>query len=266
MGQNAPLRCKVQGEWGGSAHYPDPTAQSVRPEYAERRLPARADPARSRPPRPPPSPPTPHPAPPPPHPPWLVVVGGWWLVGQAAREGWRTSAALRRESLNSGCASSTCVLPSVVCPGHRHPADPAIASASCVARSPGAVAIAPRTLRFSPTSTLLLLSGTATVAPRYAPGLPIPSPLRGPAILMVLGPPRGCNVYPRSEGGLPGVPRGVSRGVPEGGPGGVPGAPRDPLRDPLQDPPPGPPGAPPSDWGRHYSLWEVREPSGSQDL
>ena len=39
-----PLRCRVRGGWGGSAHYPDPTAQSVRPEYAERRLPARADP------------------------------------------------------------------------------------------------------------------------------------------------------------------------------------------------------------------------------
>ena len=39
-----PLRCKVEGGWGGSAHYPDPTAQSVRPEYAERRLPARAGP------------------------------------------------------------------------------------------------------------------------------------------------------------------------------------------------------------------------------
>ena len=25
----SPLRCKVAGEWGGSAHYPDPTAQSV---------------------------------------------------------------------------------------------------------------------------------------------------------------------------------------------------------------------------------------------
>ena len=25
----APLRCKVQGGWGGSAHYPDPTAQSA---------------------------------------------------------------------------------------------------------------------------------------------------------------------------------------------------------------------------------------------
>ena len=25
-----PLRCKAIGEWGGSAHYPDPTAQSVR--------------------------------------------------------------------------------------------------------------------------------------------------------------------------------------------------------------------------------------------
>ena len=24
-----PLRCKVEGGWGGSAHYPDPTAQSV---------------------------------------------------------------------------------------------------------------------------------------------------------------------------------------------------------------------------------------------
>ena len=39
-----PLRRKVQGEWGGSAHSPDPTAQSVRPEYAERRLPAHARP------------------------------------------------------------------------------------------------------------------------------------------------------------------------------------------------------------------------------
>ena len=25
-----PLRCRVGGEWGGSAHYPDPTAQSAR--------------------------------------------------------------------------------------------------------------------------------------------------------------------------------------------------------------------------------------------
>ena len=24
-----PLRCEIQGEWGGSAHYPDPTAQSA---------------------------------------------------------------------------------------------------------------------------------------------------------------------------------------------------------------------------------------------
>ena len=35
-----PLRCKVQGGWGGSAHYPDPTAQSVaaalRPSLAVR--------------------------------------------------------------------------------------------------------------------------------------------------------------------------------------------------------------------------------------
>ena len=44
-----PLRCKAQGGWGGSAHWPDPTAQSVRPEYAERRLPARARPPPSRP-------------------------------------------------------------------------------------------------------------------------------------------------------------------------------------------------------------------------
>ena len=36
-----PLRCKVQGGWGGSAHYPDPTAQSVEPVYAERRPRAR---------------------------------------------------------------------------------------------------------------------------------------------------------------------------------------------------------------------------------
>jgi len=27
--QNAPLRCEDVGEWGGSAHYPDPTAQSA---------------------------------------------------------------------------------------------------------------------------------------------------------------------------------------------------------------------------------------------
>jgi hypothetical protein len=27
--KNAPLRCEDVGEWGGSAHYPDPTAQSV---------------------------------------------------------------------------------------------------------------------------------------------------------------------------------------------------------------------------------------------
>ena len=29
IGQKPPLRCKVQGGWGGSAHYPDPTAQSA---------------------------------------------------------------------------------------------------------------------------------------------------------------------------------------------------------------------------------------------
>ena len=30
------LRCNVQGGWGGSAHYPDPTAQSVEPRFARR--------------------------------------------------------------------------------------------------------------------------------------------------------------------------------------------------------------------------------------
>ena len=30
--------------WGGSAHYPDPTAQSVEPVYAERRIRAPEDP------------------------------------------------------------------------------------------------------------------------------------------------------------------------------------------------------------------------------
>merc|ERR1711873_38664 len=121
--------------------------------------------------------------------------------------------------------------------------DPAIASASCVARSPGAVAIAPRTLRFSPTSTLLLLSGTATVAPRYAPGLPIPSPLRGPAILMVLGPPRACNVSPSR------------RGVPQGGPGGGPGgAPGGPPRGAPRAPAPGP-GARGAPGGVRRGFW-----------
>ena len=39
-----PLRCKVQGGWGGSAHYPDPTAQSASASSARR--PPRAPPGR----------------------------------------------------------------------------------------------------------------------------------------------------------------------------------------------------------------------------
>ena len=42
------LRCKVVGGWGGSAHYPDPTAQSVEPVYAERRAASRDRPGRLR--------------------------------------------------------------------------------------------------------------------------------------------------------------------------------------------------------------------------
>merc|ERR1712240_716337 len=155
----------------------------------------------------------PHPSPPTPtRRGWLLLVVGGWLVRLQGKGGELVPPCGGNRSTPVAQAPPASSL-AVVCPGHRHPADPAIASASCVARSPGAVAIAPRTHRFSPTSTLLLLSRTATVAPRYAPGLPIPSPLRGPAILMVLGPPRGCNVSPRSEGGSA---RGPQGGLPGG--------------------------------------------------
>ena len=45
---------------------------------------------------------------------WLVVVG--W---SCYKREWEQSAALRREVLNSDCASSICVLTSFVCPRKR---------------------------------------------------------------------------------------------------------------------------------------------------
>ena len=133
--------------------------------------------------------PPPHPSPPPiPGPVGCCWWGWWWLVGQAAREGWGTSAAQRREALNSGSACSTCVLPSVVCPGGRHPVGPAIAPTSCVAW--------PLDLSLS------LLGRSSSPLPAGLPPygcrdcdvtppkvvVSYPQSLFGPAILMVLGP------------------------------------------------------------------------------
>ena len=57
------LRCRVRGGWGGSAHYPDPTAQSARSAETRRVRPAHPVPAR---PDPPGTPVTPVPRSPPP--------------------------------------------------------------------------------------------------------------------------------------------------------------------------------------------------------
>ena len=54
MPAGAPLRCKAQGGWGGSAHSPDPTAQSASQNAAAARARAgvlRGVPTRPRPPR-----------------------------------------------------------------------------------------------------------------------------------------------------------------------------------------------------------------------
>ena len=124
-------------------------AISGRSHWARVRLSRRAATAVARLARSPPAPPG-APTPPPPRPWWWLLwwlVVGWW---GSARKGGGHHGALRRESLNSGSASSTCVLTSFVCPGKRTPGGCLLSLPPPCVLAANAVALAPRTRLFSP--------------------------------------------------------------------------------------------------------------------
>ena len=154
--------------------------------------------------------------------------------------------ALRRESLNSGCASSTCVLPSVVCPGKRTPGGCLLSLPPPCVLAAIAVTIVPRTRSFPPSFGFTLLASDSRrlrqslVAMLLVSLSPVSSQVS--AILMVLETwSQGHKNSPsrRGEKGSPGGPKnpppGAPRGGPPGGPRGPPGA--------ARECPGGPPGA-----------------------
>ena len=165
--------------------------------------------------------------------------------------------ALRRESLNSGCASSTCVLPSVVCPGKRTPGGCLLSLPPPCVLAAIAVTIVPRTRSFPPSFGFTLLASDSRrlrqslVAMLLVSLSPVSSQVS--AILMVLETwSQGHKNSPsrRGEKGSPGGPKNPPPGAPPGGPpGGPPGAPR--------GPPGSAPGARRGPGSRFWPFWGV---------
>ena len=156
---------------------------------------------------------------------WLVV--GWW--GSAVKGG-EHHAALRRESLNSGSASSTCVLPSVVCPGKRTPGGCLLSLPPPCVLAAIAVTIVPRTRLFSPSFGFTLLASDSRrlrqslVAMLLVSLSPVSSQVS--AILMVLETWSQGHKNSPSRRGVRGAQNPPSRAAPPGPPGAPRGAPR----------------------------------------
>ena len=137
-------------------------------------------------------------------------------------------AALRRESLNSGSASSTCVLPSVVCPGKRTPGGCLLSLPPPCVLAAIAVTIVPRTRLFSPSFGFTLLASDSRrlrqslVAMLLVSLSPVSSQVS--AILMVLETWSQGHKNSPSRRGVRGAQNPPSRGPPRGAPpGGAPG-------------------------------------------
>ena len=166
------------------------------------------------------------------------------MVGQAAREGGNPSAALRREALNSGSASSTCVLPSVVCPRK------ATTRRTLLSLPPLAWSGATRCrYRSSDARVLSSVNPRSKVSRRLLTVAPLLSIVASQvsAILMVLATCPQPVMSPPVGGGS----RGPKIRPPGGPPGGPPrGAPGGPPRGPRGPGPGGPPGGPPE------GVWE----------
>lgn len=194
-----------------------------------------------------------------------MVVGGWLVI--ATRE-WRSecrpaegSAQLRLRKLHLRPPFGR--LPAQ----GDHPADPAIASASCVVWRHSlslsllgrscSLLCQPSCQSFSSTSdgrtlpsivasqvsAILMVLATCHPDPVMSPpvGGGISGPPGGPRGAPPGGPPGGRlqkGSIVRREGGHQGAPRGYP-------PGGAPGPPLEPLQGPTETPPGPPPGAPP---------------------
>ena len=157
---------------------------------------------------------------------------------------WEHHGALRRESLNSGCASSTCVLPSVVCPGKRTPGGCLLSLPPPCVLAAIAVTIVPRTRSFPPSFGFTLLASVSRelrqslVASLLVSLSPVLSQVS--AILMVLETWSQGHKNSPSRRGVQGVRKPPSRGVPGGPPGAPPGPPPGGPRGKIS---PGAPGA-----------------------
>ena len=173
---------------------------------------------------------------------------------------WEHHGALRRESLNSGCASSTCVLPSVVCPGKRTPGGCLLSLPPPCVLAAIAVTIVPRTRSFPPSFGFTLLASVSRelrqslVASLLVSLSPVPSQVS--AILMVLETWSQGHKNSPSRRGVQGVRKPPSRGVP-GGPRGAPPGP--PPGGPAGKFPRGPrgPGSRFSAVQRVFAIWGV---------
>ena len=145
---------------------------------------------------------------------------------------WEHHGALRRESLNSGCASSTCVLPSVVCPGKRTPGGCLLSLPPPCVLAAIAVTIVPRTRSFPPAFGFTLLASDSRrlrqslVAMLLVSLSPVSSQVS--AILMVLETWSQGHKNSPSRRGVQGGPKTPLPGAPPGGPPG--GPPRGPPR------------------------------------
>ena len=145
---------------------------------------------------------------------------------------WEHHGALRRESLNSGSASSTCVLPSVVCPGKRTPGGCLLSLPPPCVLAAIAVTIVPRTRSFPPSFGFTLLASDSRrlrqslVAMLLVSLSPVSSQVS--AILMVLETWSQGHKNSPSRRGVQGGPKTPLPGAPPGGPPG--GPPRGPPR------------------------------------
>ena len=162
---------------------------------------------------------------------------------------WEHHGALRRESLNSGSASSTCVLPSVVCPGKRTPGGCLLSLPPPCVLAAIAVTIVPRTRSFPPSFGFTLLASDSRrlrqslVAMLLVSLSPVSSQVS--AILMVLETWSQGHKNSPSRRGVQGGPKTPLPGAPPGGPprGPPPGAP------PGRPARAGGPGGPGADFG-----------------
>ena len=170
---------------------------------------------------------------------------------------WEHHGALRRESLNSGSASSTCVLPSVVCPGKRTPGGCLLSLPPPCVLAAIAVTIVPRTRSFPPAFGFTLLASDSRrlrqslVAMLLVSLSPVSSQVS--AILMVLETWSQGHKNSPSRRGVQGGPKTPLPGAPPGGPPG--GPPRGPP--PGRPARAGGPGGPGADFGHFWGVFAI---------